>query len=457
MSINDSFVKVYEFLLENAPETARDVFEGLEMFKTGLECGYDAISKLIRENSNDFSRVMTISEYGKTLDSLQREVSDYLAEFSMKVSVDDEDSEDDQLADENEDDKSVNYADYRVNSEIPHTLSESFMHKKICGFMLNNIRYEVGTWKDALIKISEILYNEDKTLFTSFLESPAFCGRKNRYFSKISYGNPYYIKMSNVNIYIWTNHSATSICKIIKTMLLCYRKPVNSLYIYLRADYTQLHLGEEADKSAASADNNMKIGKYVRQTMGNLSASKFCFTPDMIAKLTNGEETKKLFGIGIPFLKEYINNGDISVEWIGEIPCDWSIAPLKRIATIQTGSTPSKTDESILYSNEIGLPWIKAENLGSNYPIIKTKEYLTDDGSKIGRTFAQNTVYVCCIASVGKVGYSTIPASCNQQINALSFKNFYWKYGYYMTCSQDTEYQLNASGNVMKIRNSQMQ
>lgn len=148
---------------------------------------------------------------------------------------------------------------------------------------------------------------------------------------------------------------------------------------------------------------------------------------------------------------------DSGIEWIGEIPCDWSIAPLKRIATIQTGSTPSKTDESILYSNEIGLPWIKAENLGSNYPIIKTKEYLTDDGSKIGRTFAQNTVYVCCIASVGKVGYSTIPASCNQQINALSFKNFYWKYGYYMTCSQDTEYQLNASGNVMKIRNSQMQ
>ena len=48
MSINDSFVKVYEFLLENAPETARDVFEGLEMFKTGLEFGYDSISKLIR-------------------------------------------------------------------------------------------------------------------------------------------------------------------------------------------------------------------------------------------------------------------------------------------------------------------------------------------------------------------------------------------------------------------------
>ena len=31
MNTNDSFVKVYEFLLENAPETAHDVYEGLEM------------------------------------------------------------------------------------------------------------------------------------------------------------------------------------------------------------------------------------------------------------------------------------------------------------------------------------------------------------------------------------------------------------------------------------------
>ena len=138
MNTNDSFVKVYEFLLENAPETAHDVYEGLEMFKAGLEYGYEAICKLIRENCTDFSRVKTISEYGKTLDDLQKQVSDYLAEFSMKVSIEDEDFEDEPIADENEDDKSVNYDDYRVNSEIPHTLSESFMHK-------GNSRY----WKEV--------------------------------------------------------------------------------------------------------------------------------------------------------------------------------------------------------------------------------------------------------------------------------------------------------------------
>lgn len=148
---------------------------------------------------------------------------------------------------------------------------------------------------------------------------------------------------------------------------------------------------------------------------------------------------------------------DSGIEWIGEIPSEWKVAMLKRIASIQTGSTPAKSEENIYYSTEKGIPWIKAENLGTNLSIKETTVYLTDDGAKEGRVFEPNTVYVCCIASVGKVGYSELTASCNQQINALCFKNFNWKYGYYMSCSQEVEYLLNASGNVMKIINSDKQ
>lgn len=148
---------------------------------------------------------------------------------------------------------------------------------------------------------------------------------------------------------------------------------------------------------------------------------------------------------------------DSGIEWIGEIPAEWKVAMLKRIASIQTGSTPAKSEENIYYSTEKGIPWIKAENLGTNLSIKETTVYLTDDGAKEGRVFEPNTVYVCCIASVGKVGYSELTASCNQQINALCFKNFNWKYGYYMSCSQEMEYLLNARGNVMKIINSDKQ
>lgn len=145
------------------------------------------------------------------------------------------------------------------------------------------------------------------------------------------------------------------------------------------------------------------------------------------------------------------------IEWIGDIPVGWEVVPLKRLAKIQTGNTPSKTEDGIYFSLETGCLWIKAENLGTMHPIEKTTEYLTEEGVRFGRVFPPNSVFVCCIASVGKVGFCNSQASCNQQINALIFENAHWKYGFYLTIAQETEYLLNASGNVMKIINSDKQ
>lgn len=149
---------------------------------------------------------------------------------------------------------------------------------------------------------------------------------------------------------------------------------------------------------------------------------------------------------------------DSGVAWIGNIPSTWKVVKLKNVGTIQTGATPTKTEQSLYYSSESGVPWIKAENLGTFNPIIRANEYLTDEGCKQGRVFPPNTVYICCIASVGKVGYSTISCSCNQQINGIVFNgNMFWKYGFYMSIAQETLYSVYASGNVMKIINSERQ
>lgn len=148
---------------------------------------------------------------------------------------------------------------------------------------------------------------------------------------------------------------------------------------------------------------------------------------------------------------------DSGVEWIGEIPKDWNICKLKNVSSIQTGSTPTKTEQSMFYSDVCGIPWLKAEDLGKNYSITRAKEYLTEEGAKEGRIFPANTVYVCCIASIGKTGYSEQECSCNQQINGIVFNRMQWKYGYYMTLAQESEYIFNASGNVMKIINTEKQ
>lgn len=148
---------------------------------------------------------------------------------------------------------------------------------------------------------------------------------------------------------------------------------------------------------------------------------------------------------------------DSGVKWIGEIPIEWEICKLKNIASIQTGNTPPKNIQSTFYSDESGTPWIKAEDLGKRDSISETKEYLTEDGKKEGRIFPANTVFVCCIASIGKTGFSEQECSCNQQINGIIFNRMQWKYGYYMTLAQESEYIFNASGNVMKIINTEKQ
>lgn len=146
---------------------------------------------------------------------------------------------------------------------------------------------------------------------------------------------------------------------------------------------------------------------------------------------------------------------DSGVEWIGKIPKNWDTIPLKRLSKIQTGSSPDKKEGNNNYSNESGIPWIKAENLGEFFPIHSTSEYLTENGCKLGRIYPPYTVYVCCIASIGKVGFSDIECSCNQQINGLSFNNIVnWKFGFYETLASAIEHIARSNKSVTPILNA---
>ena len=147
-----------------------------------------------------------------------------------------------------------------------------------------------------------------------------------------------------------------------------------------------------------------------------------------------------------------------NVEWIGTIPLEWQSIAIKRISKIKTGSTPSKKFDEY-YSVENGIPWIKPEDLDNFEPISKTEEYLTMVGAEEGTIFPPETVFVCCIASVGKVGYSNQVCSCNQQINGILFDNkkVFWKYGFYALKASLIEHLAKANQSVQYILNSTQQ
>lgn len=314
--MEQKFITTYEYLEKNHPMAAQDIYYGLALFTNSLDCGIEAFQKEIAEidSSGDFSKLSTIAEYAQTVKELKKMMDKYLTDISMLNTIEETDMED-VSEEEEEDEKALpNYKDYVVDDEIPHTLSEVFTHKKICGFMLDGIRYNVGTWQAALIRLSELLIEKNPDTFRSFIGKPTFKGRKNNYYSVSSNGSRYYHKLANSDIYVWTNLSTAMICEIMKKVLRGYGISVNSLYIYLRADYTPLHIMEADGSKGESTNPADKIGKYVRTAMRNLANDGYVFSNDMLDTLTNGDATKSLFGIGIPFFKEVTDDTDLSSQ-----------------------------------------------------------------------------------------------------------------------------------------------
>lgn len=148
---------------------------------------------------------------------------------------------------------------------------------------------------------------------------------------------------------------------------------------------------------------------------------------------------------------------DSGIEWFGEIPEEWDICRIKRVASIVTGNTPSKANGQANYSDD-GLMWIKPDDLSETVSIKDTTEHLSEEGRQTARIVTAYTPLVCCIGTIGKVGYTDNETSFNQQINAICFNESVNKrFGLYLLISQEEQQKCYANGNVIKILNSESQ
>ena len=103
---------------------------------------------------------------------------------------------------------------------------------------------------------------------------------------------------------------------------------------------------------------------------------------------------------------------------------------LQDLGTIYTGSTPKTNDES-LFGGDI--PFVTPGDLGEITPIHTATRSLTEEGAKTGTLLPAGAVLVCCIGSLGKIGFAGRPLVTNQQINAIVFdgKKIDPRYGFF--------------------------
>ena len=95
-------------------------------------------------------------------------------------------------------------------------------------------------------------------------------------------------------------------------------------------------------------------------------------------------------------------------------------APIKKVARIETGTTPS-TKKPEYYGGEI--PFVKPADLSYTPRIVQESEnYVTQLGFEQGRKIPKGGVMVCSIgATIGKVGIAGKDLITNQQINTAIF------------------------------------
>ena len=107
------------------------------------------------------------------------------------------------------------------------------------------------------------------------------------------------------------------------------------------------------------------------------------------------------------------------VVWIGDIPEEWRVGRIKDYAQLQTGATPS-TSCPHYFNGEI--PWFTPGDFSESFEVTVSQRTLSkqaEDEKQAVILPPQTPLIVGIGASAGKVSFSQVKCSCNQQVTAL--------------------------------------
>ena len=135
-----------------------------------------------------------------------------------------------------------------------------------------------------------------------------------------------------------------------------------------------------------------------------------------------------------------------------KLPRGWKYKMLSEVGAIVTGNTPPKNDASFYENGTI--PFVKPPDLGKGI-VLTTNEKITIKALTKSRLIPKNSIMVCCIGSLGKIGISGTDLITNQQINSivLNPELVDFKYGYYYSLTLEKYMNETANKAIVAIIN----
>ena len=152
-------------------------------------------------------------------------------------------------------------------------------------------------------------------------------------------------------------------------------------------------------------------------------------------------------------LPRYPRYKDSGVEWLGEVPGHWEVKTLKRLAKLTTGMTPP-TDDAENYADDEQLQWIRPDDLDETGAPTTATKFLSEKGWAQARQIKAGATLICCIGTIGKLGFIAEDASTNQQLTAAEFERSN-RYFFFAMCAGRTPFEVASTGNVLRILNTE--
>ena len=119
----------------------------------------------------------------------------------------------------------------RFPVKMSSSLSENYTGKSIVAFTFKGRRYDVRSWREMLIRITELMLSAHREQFNKVLN---LVGRKRPYFTR----NPNELRIpervDNTNIYVETHLNANSIVKLSKNIIALFGYKEDDLSIEVR-------------------------------------------------------------------------------------------------------------------------------------------------------------------------------------------------------------------------------
>lgn len=241
--MNEKYEKLFRFIVDTDKECSAELLHALKSLKANFDNALTITKKQIQLSTekNSFDDISQIAESCQQISEISIRIENAIALMEVKPSNKEIVFEGNaNIEKKNSSRKPIDYADFDVDNMEPHTLDEDFEYKKICGFEINGIRFEVSSWQDALIQLCSYLYNIDGNKMLGFVDDPYFKRRKVSYFMKESVPRRNKI-IPGTNLYVWVNNNANTLVRLMRDMLVRYLISPETMTLYLRRDLSSLH------------------------------------------------------------------------------------------------------------------------------------------------------------------------------------------------------------------------